>query len=65
MVAMRLSRVKAASMEMGAGRSSSITSCSTWSFSNCPRGGSFMKKAPIATTDTGMPSTYHAQRHPW
>ena len=64
MVAIFFSRAKAASIEMGAGCSSSTTSCSTWSFSNWPRGGSFMKKAPMATSDTGIPSRYQAQRQP-
>jgi len=59
-----LMRANAASMEIGAGSSSSMTSPSTSSFSNCPRGGSFMKKARIATSATGMPSRYQAQRHP-
>ena len=61
---MRLMRAKAASIEMGAGCSSSITSPSTSCFSNCPRGGSFMKNARTATHTTGMPSRNHAHRQP-
>ena len=64
MVRMRLMRAKAASIEIGAGFSSSINSPSTSCFSNCPRGGSFMKKATIATITTGIPSRNHAQRQP-
>ena len=41
-----------------------MTSPSTSSFSNWPRGGSFMKNATIATIATGMPRMNHAQRQP-
>ena len=51
-------------MEIGAGCSSSMTSPRTSCFSNCPRGGSFMKKARIATMTTGIPSRNHAHRQP-
>ena len=48
----RFSRANAASIEIGAGFSSSvICSPSTSSFSNCPRGGSFMKNASDPTID--------------
>ena len=64
MVAIFFSRANADSIEIGAGFSSSITSPRTSSFSNCPRVGSFIAKAPKATTTTGMPSRYQAQRQP-
>ncbi len=64
MVAIFLMRANADSIEIGAGSSSSITSPRTSSFSNWPRGGSFILKATIATTPTGMPRRYHAHRQP-
>ena len=64
MVAIFLRRANADSIEIGAGFSSSMTSPRTSSFSNWPRGGSFIANAAIATTATGIPSRYQAQRHP-
>ena len=64
MVVMRLSRANAASIEIGAGLASWMTSPMTCCFSNCPRMGSFMKNAAMATMATGMPSVYQAHRHP-
>ena len=61
---MRLMRANAASIEIGAGCSSSKSSPSTSCFSNWPRVGSFMKNARIATSTTGMPRRNHAQRQP-
>ena len=61
---MRLIRANAASIEIGAGCSSSISSPSTSCFSNWPRGGSFMKNARTATSTTGIPSRNQAQRQP-
>ena len=63
-VRIRLMRANAASIEIGAGCSSSITSPSTSCFSNWPRGGSFMKNARNATRITGMPRMNQAQRQP-
>ena len=58
------SRANAASIEIGAGCSSSMTSPSTSCFSNWPRGGSGSLNAKSATTATGMPSSRNGQRQP-
>ena len=53
-VRMRMTRSKAASNEGAAGGVSPRTSPSTSFFSNCPRGGSGMRKAKTATSRIGM-----------
>ena len=55
MVRICMSRENAASRETGSGSSSTNDSPSTSIFSHWPRGGSFRKKAAIASSATGMP----------
>ena len=56
-VRMRMIRSNAASSEGAAGRVSLKTSPSTSFFSNCPRGGSGIRKAKMATSKIGMART--------
>ena len=53
-VRIRMTRSKAASSEGAAGGVSPRTSPSTSFFSYCPRGGSGIRKAKIATNRIGM-----------
>ena len=58
------SRANAASIEIGAGCSSSMTSPSTSCFSNWPRGGSGSRNAEDAAIAAGMPSSRNGHRQP-